>query len=87
MTGLRPGFIKRADIAWFSSQRRAADGSAEPYAYSYLFAYALNIPAGARTITLPDNDRIRILAMTVADERWVIAPAQPLYDTLEPNGR
>ena len=83
MVGLRPGFIKRADIAWFSSQRRAADGSAEPYAYSYLFAYAIDIPAGARAITLPDNERVRILAMTVADEPWVITPAQPLYDTLE----
>ena len=83
MIGLRPGFIKRADVAWFSSQRRAADGSAEPYAYSYLFAYALDVPRGSRTLTLPDNDRIRILAVTVADEPWVITPAHPLYDTLE----
>jgi alpha-mannosidase len=84
---LRPGFIKRADIAWFSSQRRAADGSAEPYAYSYLFAYALDLPPGTRTLKLPDNDRIRILAVTVADEPWMINPAHPLYDTLERNDR
>jgi alpha-mannosidase len=87
MIGLRPGFIKRADVAWFSSQRRAADGSAEPYAYSYLFAYRLDVPAGARTLTLPDNDRIRILAVTVADEPWKLTPAQPLYDTLEHPGK
>jgi alpha-mannosidase len=83
MLGLRPGFIKRADVAWFSSQRRAADGSAEPYAYSYLFAYAIDLPSGARTLTLPDNERIRILAVTVANEPWAINPAHPLYDTLE----
>lgn len=83
MQGITPGFIKRADIAWFASQRRAADGSAEPYAYSYLFAYALAVPAGARTLVLPDNERIRILAISVADEPWVVTPAQPLYDTLE----
>ena len=87
MIGLRPGFIKRADIAWFNSQRHAADGSAEPYAYAYLFAYALDVPPGARTLTLPDNDRIRILAVTVADEPWVITPAHPLYDTLERTAR
>jgi alpha-mannosidase len=85
MLGLRPGFIKRADVAWFSSQRRAPDGSAEPYAYSYLFAYGIDIPAGARTLVLPDNERIRILAVTVADEPWNVTPAHPLYDTLERN--
>jgi alpha-mannosidase len=87
MIGLRPGFIKRADLAWFTSQRRAADGSAEPYAYSYLFAYAIDLPEGARTLVLPDNDRIRILAVTVADEPYVVTPAQPLYDTLESGQR
>jgi alpha-mannosidase len=83
MTGIRPGFIKRDDIAWFTSQRRASDGSAEAYMYSYLFAYALDVPAGARTLVLPDNQRIRILAISVADEPWVVTPAQPLYDTLQ----
>src|SRR5437016_8048604 len=87
MIGLRPGFIKRGDVAWFSSQRRAADGSAEPYSYSYLFAYPIDVLRGSRTLTLPDNDRIRILAVTVAEEPWVITPAHPLYDTLERNER
>lgn len=83
LIGVRPGFIKRADIAWFSSQRRTPDGVPEPYAYSYLYAYAVDLPPGARSITLPDNERIRIMAITVADEPWVTRPAQPLYDTLE----
>ncbi|HEY6242848.1 MAG TPA: glycoside hydrolase family 38 C-terminal domain-containing protein [Pyrinomonadaceae bacterium] len=87
MLGLKPGFIKRSEIAWFSSQRRAADGSAEPYLYSYLFAYALDIPPGAKTLALPNNDRIRILAISVADEPSVVTPAHPLYDTLERNER
>jgi alpha-mannosidase len=82
MVGIRPGFIKRSDIAWFSSQRRATDGNAEPYAYSYLFAYAVDLPAGAKTLTLPDNERIRILAVSVVDEPFGLTPAAPLYDTL-----
>jgi alpha-mannosidase len=83
MIGLRPGFIKRADVAWFSSQRRDAAGNPEPYQYSYLFAYAVDVPPGARTLVLPDNERIRILAVTVADEPRAVTPVQPLYDTLE----
>jgi len=83
MTGIRPGYIKRADIAWFASQRRDAAGNPEPYQYSYLYAYPIDIPAGARTLVLPDNERIRILAVTVANEPWITTPAQPLYDTLD----
>jgi alpha-mannosidase len=81
-TGLTPGFIKRAPLAWFASHRHAADGTNEPYAYSYLFAYSFEVPAHAKTLTLPDNDKIRILAITASDERSPIRPAQPLYDTL-----
>jgi len=87
MVGLRSGFIKRDDIAWFTSQRRGADGSAEPYAYSYLFVYTIDLPPGVRTLRFPTNDRIRVLAVSVADEPWVVTPAQPLYDTLERNER
>ncbi len=83
MVGLRPGFIKRADVAWFASHRHASDGSAEPYAYSYLFAYAFDLPANARTLTLPDNANVRILAVSAANNDAPVRPAQPLYDTLE----
>ena len=83
MTGLKPGFIKRAEVAWFASHRHTADGANEPYAYSYLFAYPLDVPAGATTLTLPDNRKIRILALSVAEEGATARPVQPLYDTLE----
>jgi alpha-mannosidase len=83
MTGITPGFIKRAPVAWFASHRHGADGANEPYAYSYLFAYTIDLPAGAKILTLPNNERIRILAVTVANQVGEVRPAQPLYDTLE----
>jgi alpha-mannosidase len=83
MTGLKPGFIKRAEVAWFASHRHTAEGANEPYAYSYLFACPLDMPAGATTLTLPDNEKIRILAISVAEEGATAKPVQPLYDTLE----
>ena len=82
MVGLNPGFIKTAPVAWYTSHHHNADGGNEPYAYSYLFAYALDIPAGATALTLPNNDKIRILAITVADEPLTVRPTQPLYDVL-----
>jgi len=66
--GLVPGFIKRAPVAWFASHRHTPDGANEAYAYSYLFAQSFELPAGARTLTLPENERLRVLAVTVSDE-------------------
>jgi alpha-mannosidase len=80
--GLTPGYIKRDPIAWFASHRHSADGANEPYAYSYLFAIVFDLPSDARTLTLPNNDKIRILATTVSDEGFPIHEAQPLYDML-----
>jgi alpha-mannosidase len=84
-TGLAPGFIKRVPVAWFASHRHTAGGANEYYAYSYLFAYTLDVPQGAKTLTLPDNDKIRVLAVTMASEESGVSPAQPLYDVLSPS--
>lgn len=81
--GLTPGFIKREPVAWFASHRHTAEGANEPYAYSYLYAYAIDMPANVRTVTLPANDKVRVLAVTVAAGSGEARPAQPLYDTLE----
>lgn len=78
--GLSPGYIKRAPLAWFASHHHTADGQNVDYSYSYLFAYTLDLPAGANTLTLPNNDKIRVLAMTVARAPSAFTPVQPLYD-------
>ena len=84
--GLQPGFIKQATLAWYVSHHHTPEGLNEPYAYSYLFAYPIDLPAGAKTITLPSNEKIRILAISVAHEEPAVRPAQPLYDTLITSG-
>jgi alpha-mannosidase len=80
--GLEPGYVKPASLGWYASHHHTADGLNQPYQYSYLFAYSIQMPQGARTLTLPDNDKIRILAVSVAEENPEISQAQPLYDTL-----
>ena len=82
MIGLQPGFIKRADLAWYCSHHHDAAGQNVAYAYSYLFAYALDLKAGVKTLQLPDNEHIRILAISVANENPATRPAAPLYDVL-----
>jgi hypothetical protein len=37
---------------------------------------------GAKTLTLPKNEKIRVLAITVANDPGNAQAAQPLYDVL-----
>jgi alpha-mannosidase len=83
MLGITPGFIKRAPLGWFASHRHTPAGTNEAYAYSYLFVYTLDVPANAKTLTLPNNDRVRIMSITASNESSMVKPAHPLYDTLE----
>jgi alpha-mannosidase len=82
MTGIKPGYIKRADLAWYCSHHHDAAGKNVPYSYSYIFAYPVELEAGAKAIRLPDNRNIRILAISVAEENPELTLAQPLYDVL-----
>jgi alpha-mannosidase len=82
--GLEAGYVKPASLAWYASHHHTADGLNQPYQYSYLFAYSMEISGKARTLTLPHNDKIRILAVSVAEENPSLIPTVPLYDRLNP---
>ncbi len=82
MTGIQPGYIKRANLAWYCSHHHNAAGENVPYAYSYLFAYRIDLPAGTKTIRLPNDSSLRVLALSVAHEEPEMRPVQPLYDVL-----
>jgi alpha-mannosidase len=82
--GLLPGYIKRDTVAWFSSYRHDPDVGNEYYRFCYLFKYALDLPAGVKTVVLPKNPKIRIFAMTAgSDVHDDVTAGEPLYDTLE----
>ena len=81
--GLREGYVKPAELAWFASHHHTAKGLNQPYAFSYLFGYSIDVPANAHTLTLPKNDKIRILAVSVAQDYPRVEPAAPLFDTLQ----
>lgn len=80
---LREGYIKPAEVAWYASHQHTAQGLNQPYAYSYLFAYAMDLPKGATSLTLPNTPGVRIFAVSVARETPKVEAAQPLFDTLE----
>ena len=77
---ITPGFIKRQDIAWFATHRHN-QGKDEAYKFSYLYHLKLD-RNNADSITLPYDERLVILAMSIADAPSA-TPAHELYDTLD----
>lgn len=84
--GLTPGFVKPVPIAWFASHRHDSDGANEPYQFSYLFAVPVDLDPNSSTLTLPNDERLRILAVSVVEERETLRAAHPLYDMLHVPG-
>ena len=83
---IRPGFVNRDEIAWVGTHRHSPEGN-QPYIPTYLFAYTIDLPAEARTIQLPSEDRLRILAMTVVRQLDRLKPSGALYAADLPEAR
>ena len=84
MLGLEPGFIKRTPVAWFATHRHLADGSDDPYRFSYLFRVGIDIPEGVRSFELPNDPAVHVFAATaVSSGNHDARPTAPLYDTLD----
>ena len=81
VTGLAPGYIKRTPVAWFATHHNSPEGDAY-YQFSYLFQLSYDLPAGTKSITLPDDPKIRVFAVSLSHEGPATPPAAPLYDTL-----
>lgn len=81
VTEIKTGYIKRDTIAWFCTHRHHPERGNEAYQFSYLFKYGIDLDHSARSITLPRNEKIKILGMTVSRGRYdEVVPAAPLYD-------
>ena len=64
-----PSYLKTNNIAWVGTHRHDFSGINEAYIYCYLYKYAIDIPNGAKTLILPDNDKMRIMAVTLSKDR------------------
>ena len=79
--GLAPGYIKRTPVAWFATHHNTPQQDAY-YQYAYLFQLSYDLPEGTKALTLPDNAKIRVFAISVSREPTPTPCAAPLYDTL-----
>ena len=77
-----PCLIKRDEIAVNYTHTHNADGD-RLYLFAYLFKYTLDV-TGAKTVTLPDDADILVMAATAGKAANDLAvPAAPLYDKVD----
>ncbi len=84
---IKAPYLKQDNIAWFASHHHFGYPSANvPYEYSYIFKYEINLEQKADKIILPNNSKIKILAITLAKNNGDnIQLLQPLYDDFKEN--
>ena len=81
---IAPGYILRTPVAWYGSHRHTENGENEAYRFTYLFEYRFDTPGGARMLVLPDNQRVKVLAVTAVQSSYAdIRPAALLYDAAD----
>lgn len=66
--GVEPGYLHRDRLEWYSTHTRIG-GEDRPYEYGYMYSVILDIPANATKMALPRDERVKIFAATVAENR------------------
>lgn len=79
--GQTEGFYKDAEVAYVGTHRHSASKD-EPYEFTYMFKYAIDLPKGATEVTLPNDEHVVIFSATLANEPiGEVAPASTLFRT------
>jgi alpha-mannosidase len=80
-TSIAPAYAKSASVAWVGTHRHGPHGENEAYVATYLFRLRIGLPKGTKVLTLPDDERVRILSIAVARcENDEAVAAQPFSD-------
>ncbi|MEG1864382.1 MAG: glycoside hydrolase family 38 C-terminal domain-containing protein [Alistipes sp.] len=79
-SGHTEGFLKAADVAFVGTHKHNTMQNKDlPYEFTYMFCIGIDLPVGAKQLTLPDNSRVVVFAATVAnDQNNRVIPASDL---------
>lgn len=81
------GYLKEAEVAYVGTHRHSSTDD-RPYEFTYMFKFGMDIPVGATSIILPQNEKIVLFAATLAKENHQAAQiATPLFRTANKENR
>ncbi len=68
------GYMYDTEVAYVGTHRHSSEGD-HPYEFTYMFKYAIDIPAKATYVILPDAPDMVLFAATLVDEAYEQAKA------------
>src|SRR3712207_315096 len=66
-SGHTKGSYKDAEVAYVGTHRHSASKD-EPYVFTYMFKYAIDLPKGATEVILPNDEHVVLFSATLANE-------------------
>ncbi len=80
-TGHTEGYLKDAEVAYVGTHRHSGEGD-QPYDFTYMFKFAIDLPEKATEVVLPDNKDIVIFAATLTNVAAAsVCPVSELFRT------
>ena len=79
-TGHTKGYLKDAEVAYIGTHSHSSMED-KPYVFTYMFKYGIDIPKGAKTITLPNDRNIVVFAATLTEDGQQVVQAGKLFRT------
>lgn len=76
--GHTEGYLKDAEIAYVGTHRHASNGD-QPYEFTYMFKFGMDIPKGATSVILPRNEKVVLFAATLVTEMNRLQPLPALF--------
>lgn len=79
--GQTVGYAKDAEVVYVGTHRHSSTED-EPYEFTYMFKYGVDIPAGASSVVLPENDKVVIFSMVAVDDAQRVTDACEMFQTM-----
>jgi len=77
---LVPAYTTEADVGWVVTHRHDGEGRQEPYVFTHFYRVEIPAGAGARTLTLPDDPALIVLAASQTESGRALRPAHSFVD-------
>lgn len=79
--GQTTGYMKDAQVAYVGTHRHSTTED-EPYEFTYMFKFGVDVPKGATHIVMPSQENVVVFSMVAVDEPAQVVVASEMFTTM-----